>query len=68
MQDKLSLYIGLVGMIIILGLLMALPTWLLWNACLVPAIEGVKEIGFLQAWGLNVLFSGLVKNSVSTSK
>lgn len=67
-MDKLYFFIGLVGMIVILGLLMALPTWLLWNAFLVPAIEGVKEIGFIQAWGLNVLFTGLFKNTTSTSK
>lgn len=67
-MDKLYFSIGLVGMVILLGLLMALPTWLLWNACLVPAIEGVKEIGFFQAWGLNVLFTGMFKNTTSTSK
>lgn len=67
-MDKLTIFVGLVGVVVALGLVMALPTWLLWNACLVPAIEGVKEIGFIQAWGLNVLFTGLFKNTTSTSK
>jgi hypothetical protein len=37
---------------ILLGALFALPVMWLWNACLVPAVSGISEIGFLQAWGI----------------
>lgn len=50
-------------LIIFLGLLLSLPIWLLWNSCLVPAIEGVREITWLQAWGLNILCTGLFKGA-----
>ena len=41
----------------------ALPTQLLWNKCLSPAIDGVNQIGFFQALGINMLSSILFKNS-----
>jgi hypothetical protein len=37
----------------------------LWNGCLVAAITGVKEIGWLQAWGLMILVNLFLKTSVS---
>lgn len=45
------------------AILMAWPTQLLWNGCLVPAVDGIHEIGFWQALGINVLFSMLFKAS-----
>jgi len=53
--------------IIVFGLLMSLPVMWLWNSCLVAAIPGVKTIGWLQAWGIMILFGILFKNSSSTS-
>jgi hypothetical protein len=38
-----------------------------WNGCFVGAVEGVKEIGWLQAWGLQFLF-GLLFKSTGTTK
>jgi hypothetical protein len=49
---------------VILGLVMSFPTYLLWNDCLVPAVHGVNEIGWLQAWGLNILFGILFRAEV----
>lgn len=43
------------------AIIMAWPTQLLWNGCLVPAVDGIHEIGFWQALGINVLFSMLFK-------
>lgn len=57
--------VGIVGLVIALGLLFSLPVMLLWNGCLVGAIDGVKEVSWLQAWGLNVLFSILFKTSIT---
>ena len=56
-----------VGLIIFFGLLFSLPVMLLWNAALVPAIPGLAEIGWLQAWGLLVL-SGIMFKPVASSK
>lgn len=60
-MDALTKIVAVVALIVFLGLLLSLPIWLLWNACLVPAVNGVNEIGWLQAWGLNILFQGLFK-------
>jgi hypothetical protein len=51
----LGYFLVIAGLAIGLGLLFALPVMLLWNYCLVDAVDGVKEITWLQAWGLNVL-------------
>lgn len=60
-MEALTKILGIVALIVLLGLLLSLPIWLLWNSCLVPAVNGVNEIGWLQAWGLNILFTGLFK-------
>ena len=36
--------------------------------CLVPAVDGVKQIGWLQAWGLQFLINMLFKVSITTKK
>lgn len=48
--------------------LLAWPVMELWNQCLVPAIDGTKKIGWLQAWGLQFLFNILFKTTISTKK
>ena len=50
-----------------LSFLLAWPVMELWNQCLVPAVDGVKEIGWLQAWGLQFLF-GILFKSTATKK
>jgi len=40
---------------------------MLWNGCLVDAVAGVKEITWLQGWGLSALFGLLFKSSTSTN-
>ena len=48
--------------------LLAWPVMELWNGCLVPAVDGVKQIGWLQAWGLQFLINMLFKASITTKK
>ena len=62
--------ITIIGFILVtvLGLLFSLPVMLLWNGCLVPAVAGIKEIGWLQAWGISILCGFLFKNTTNTSK
>jgi hypothetical protein len=59
---------GIVAIIFILGLVLSFPIWILWNNCLVGAVDGVNEITWLQAWGINVLFAGLFKANIQQSK
>lgn len=51
---------------VLVGLVFSLPVMWLWNGCLVPAITGVNEITWLQAWGLMVLINLFFKLSIST--
>ena len=59
--------VTVVVFIVVFGLLMSLPVMWLWNACLVPAVSGVKEMGWLQSWGMLVLCGLLFKNSSAFS-
>ena len=71
MQDILvaiGAFIGLVAAALFLSFVLAWPVMVLWNQCLVPAMDGVKEIGWLQAWGLQFLFNILFKTSITTKK
>lgn len=69
MKDTLNpvvLFFAALLVVVLLSIILAWPTQLLWNGCLVPAVDGVHEISLLQALGINVLFSILFKNSTST--
>ena len=65
MAQLIAVFVGLIGLIIVVGLILSLPVMLLWNWCLVPAIPGINEIGWLQAWGILVLCNFLFKMKVS---
>ena len=70
MKDTLNpvvLFFAALFVAALLAVILAWPTQLLWNACLVPAVDGVNEITLLQALGLNFLCSILFKDS-NTSK
>jgi hypothetical protein len=60
--------IMIVAGVLFVSLLLAWPVMLLWNGCLVPAVDGVKQIGWLQAWGLQLLINMLFKVSVTPKK
>jgi len=53
--------------ILFLSFLLSWPVYMLWNGCLVDAVAGVKEITWLQGWGLSALFGLLFKSSTSTN-
>lgn len=57
-----------VVLVVVIGLLFSVPVMLLWNGCLVPAVTGLNEIGWLQAWGILVLCGLLFKTYTYTSK
>ena len=53
-----------VGLIIIVSLVYALPVMWLWD-WLMPTIFGLKEITVFQAWGLSALCGLLFKSNTS---
>ncbi len=71
MNTVVELIITLIALaiaIVFFGLLFSLPVMWLWNACLVPAIPGIKTIGWLQAWGIMILCGFLFKPSTTNAK
>ena len=68
-SQVIGLVIAMMAFLIGLSFLLSFPVMLLWNGCLVPAVAGVSEIGWLQAWGLSILLGMLFKsNSTQQSK
>jgi hypothetical protein len=57
--------LGVLATVVLLSFLMSWPAYMLWNGCLVGAVNGVNEITWLQGWGLCILFNIMVKTSVS---
>jgi type III secretory pathway component EscS len=55
-----------IATLLFLSFVLSWPVMMLWNGCLVGAIDGVQEITWLQAWGLQFLFALLFKASIST--
>lgn len=53
-----------IGTVALISFFLSLPTYLLWNGCLVGAIDGVKEVTWPQAWGIQFLFALLFKSGV----
>lgn len=64
----LILALGSIMFLVFLSFLLSWPVYMLWNGCLVGAVDGVKEVTWLQAWGLNFLFGILFKNSTFNKK
>lgn len=54
-------FLSVAGLIVVLGLLWAIPTMLLWD-WLMPEIFDLPKITILQAWGINILAGILFKN------
>jgi hypothetical protein len=71
-MEKFTSGIGLIfagiALIIFAAVILAWPVQLLWNGCLVGAVDGIHPIGFWQAMGLNFLFSILFKGTSTSSK
>lgn len=65
-MEKLFLVLGSIAFIVLISFVLSWPIYMLWNGCLVDAIEGVKTVTWLQAWGLSLLFGLLFKNNTSS--
>tara|TARA_R110000868_G_scaffold221795_2_gene473573 strand:+ start:45 stop:263 length:219 start_codon:yes stop_codon:yes gene_type:complete len=66
--EILGTVVGTIAAILFLSFLLSWPVMALWNGCLVGAVEGVKEIGWLQAWGLQFMLNLMFKTKTSTKE
>jgi hypothetical protein len=64
----LGTFVGIILALVLVSLLLAWPVMELWNGCLVPAVDGVNKIEWLQAWGIQFLFGILFKSTISKKK
>lgn len=68
MKELFVAFTAIVGTIVTLlfiSFLLSWPVMMLWNACLVGAVNGVQEVTWLQAWGIQFLFALLFKSTVT---
>lgn len=65
--ESIGIILGSLMVILFAAVLLALPVQLLWNECLLDAVDGTHPITFLQALGLNFLFSILFKATSTTN-
>lgn len=56
-------FLGYLTLVLIICALFAFPIMWLWNA-LMPDIFGIKEISWLQAWGLQLLCTMFFGNGI----
>jgi hypothetical protein len=66
MGEKFEAFGMAILSLIVLGIFMAWPVQILWNGCLIQAVDGLNPITFWQALGINILFSILFKKSSSS--
>jgi hypothetical protein len=66
MEKLLAVIVGIVT-IVFISFLLSWPVMMLWNGCLVDAVTGVKEVTWLQGWGISIL-CGLLFKSTASSK
>ena len=66
--ETLFTILGGLVFLVFLSFLLSWPVYMLWNGCLVGAIDGVHEVSWLQAWGISILANFMFKSSASVSK
>ena len=64
---KFSLYLFAIAIVVFISFLIAWPVKELWNGCLVPAVDGVHDITWLQSWGISILFGLLFKPQINNN-
>ena len=64
MQNRIGIIIAALLSFVLVSFVFSCPVMMLWNGCLVDAVTGVKEISWLQAWGINFL-AGILFNKSS---
>jgi hypothetical protein len=64
--EKLVVLVMGIAVLLFTSFVMSWPVMMLWNGCLVGAVDGVNEVTWLQGWGLSFLFSILFKQGATT--
>ena len=54
-----------IATLLFLSFVLSWPVMALWNGCLVGAVDGVREITWLQAWGIQFLCGILFKATLT---
>ena len=62
-MENLTKVVAIAGLVVVMTVVLAWPVQLLWNSSLVPAVDGVNQITFWQALGINLLAAILFKNT-----
>ena len=65
-MEKLVVLVMGIAVLLFTSFVMSWPVMMLWNGCLVGAVDGVNEVTWLQGWGLSFLFSILFKQGATT--
>jgi len=66
MSNIVTTVVGIIALVLAVSFLLSWPVMMLWNGCLVGAVDGVHEVSWLQAWGISVLCGFLFKTNVSS--
>ena len=68
-MEKFTVMIGTIVLaivgVLLVSFLLSWPVYMLWNGCLVDAVTGLKEVTWLQAWGISLLCGLLFKTTVN---
>lgn len=67
-MERLGTIIAVVVVVVAIAILLAWSLQLLWNGCLLSAVDGTHPISFWQALGLNLLCGILFRNSNTSKK
>ena len=54
-----------IATLVFISFLLSWPVMMLWNGCLVGAVDGVREVTWLQAWGIQLLSALLIKSTAT---
>ena len=60
-MEKLIVFVGAIFVGLLVSFLLSWPVMTLWNGCLIDAVSGIKEITWIQAWGISLLCGILFK-------
>ena len=63
-MDKLVVILVGIATLVFFSFVLSWPVMALWNGCLVDAVSGIKEITWLQGWGISILTGLLFKQSM----
>jgi hypothetical protein len=66
-MELLGKILSFIVLLVSVAIILAWPVQLLWNSCLVGAVDGIHPIGFLQALGLVFLSSALFKSNSNSN-